>query len=85
MQIIIYATGGCPYCLMLKEYLKSKSVSFVEKLVDQDENAKNEMLQVSNGFMGVPFSVIIKDDGTKENIIGFDKGKIDSLLQLTDK
>jgi len=85
MQITVFTTGGCPYCIMLKEYLNSKSVTFSEKLVDQDEEAKKEMLQVSNGFLGVPFSVISKDDGTKETIIGFDKGKIDQILQLNIK
>lgn len=68
---------------MLKDYLNSKSITFVEKLVDQNEEAKKEMIAISNGFMGVPFSVITKDDGTKETIIGFDKGKLNQILGLT--
>lgn len=83
MQITIYVTGGCPYCMMLKDYLNSKSISFLEKLVDQDETAKKEMLLISNGFMGVPFTVVTKDNGEKITIIGFDKGKIDEILQLS--
>jgi len=83
MQITIFTTGGCPYCLDVKDYLNSKSIAFTEKLVDQDEAAKEEMIQVSNGFMGVPFILILKDDGTKETIIGFDKGKLDRILNLT--
>lgn len=83
MQITVFTTGGCPYCLMLKDYLNSKSITFVEKLVDQNEEAKKEMIAISNGFMGVPFSVITKDDGTKETIIGFDKGKLNQILGLT--
>jgi len=82
MQITVFSTGGCPYCLMLKDYLNSKSVQFTERLIDQDENARKEMLLVSNGFMGVPFTVITKDDASKETIIGFDKGKIDQVLQI---
>jgi len=85
MQITVFTTGGCPYCIMLKDYLNSKSVVFIEKLVDQDEEAKKEMLKISNGFLGVPFSVILKNDGTNETIIGFDKGKIDQILQLNTK
>jgi glutaredoxin len=80
MQITIYVTGGCPYCMMLKDYLNSKSISFTEKLVDQDETAKKEILSISNGFMGVPFTVVTKDNGEKITIIGFDKGKIDEIL-----
>ncbi|MFA6501335.1 MAG: glutaredoxin family protein [Parachlamydiales bacterium] len=80
MNYTIYSTTSCPYCKMLKDYLISKNVVFVEKLVDQDESARNEMVVESGGFLGVPFSVITKDDGTKETIVGFDKGKLEKVL-----
>lgn len=80
MQIIIYSTTTCPYCKMLKDYMLSKGLSFTEKLVDTDETAKEEMTAVSNGFLGVPFTVITKDDGTKITIVGFDKGKLEASL-----
>jgi len=67
---------------MLKDYLREKSLSFTEKLVDLDETAKTEMAASSGGFLGVPFISITKDDGTKETVVGFDKGKIDSILGI---
>jgi glutaredoxin len=67
---------------MLKSYLDEKKISYQEKLVDQDEKAKDEMIKESGGFLGVPFSVITKDDGSKETVIGFDKRKINSVLGL---
>lgn len=79
MKVTIYSTTTCPYCKMLKDYLKEKNVSFEEKLVDQDDAAKEEMVAVSAGFMGVPF-ILVEKDGKKENIMGFDKGKVDSLI-----
>lgn len=82
MQITIYSTTSCPYCQMLKDYLGEKKVEYIEKLVDQDEKAKAEMLGVSGGFLGVPFSVIVKNDGSKETIIGFDKNRLDQILEL---
>ena len=81
MNVIIYSTTTCPYCKMLKDYLTSKNISFVEKLVDQDESAKTEMADVSGGFLGVPFTVMVKDDNTKETIVGFDKGKLEEILK----
>ncbi len=81
MQIRIYSTTTCPYCKMLKDYITSKGMDYVEKLVDQDEAAKLEMAGISGGFLGVPFTVIMRDDGTKENIIGFDQGKLDEVLK----
>ncbi|AKM83152.1 hypothetical protein A2422_03770 [Candidatus Woesebacteria bacterium RIFOXYC1_FULL_31_51] len=80
MRVTIYSTTTCPYCKMLKDYLISKNVSFTEKLVDQDDLVRNEMATESGGFLGVPFTVVTKDDNTKETIIGFDKGKIDSII-----
>ena len=84
MQIIIYSTTTCPYCKMLKEYLEAKNIAFTEKLIDQDKAASEEMEKESGGFKGVPFIVIIKDDSTKETVIGFDKGKINSVLGIQE-
>lgn len=84
MQITIYSTTTCPYCKMLKKYLTEKKISFTEKLVDQDDAAKNEMIKESGGFLGVPFVVVAKDDGSKETIVGFDKGKINSILGIQE-
>jgi len=68
---------------MLKDYLGANKISYIEKLVDQDEVAKNEMMKESSGFLGVPFTVIVKDDGIKETVLGFDKGKINQVLQIS--
>lgn len=65
---------------MLKDYLSSKGIPFAEKMVDTDEVVKEEMIKASGGFLGVPFTVVTKDDGTNENVIGFDKGKLDSIF-----
>ncbi len=83
MQVTIYSTTTCPFCKMLKDYLASKNIAFTEKLVDIDEAAREEMSAVSGGFLGVPFTLIIRDDGTKETILGFDQGKINSTLGIT--
>ncbi len=82
MQIIVYATTTCPYCKMLKDYLKEKNFAFTEKLVDLDEAAREEMMTSSKGFLGVPFTVVNLDNGAKETIVGFDKGRLDSVLGI---
>jgi len=81
MNFIIYSTTTCPYCKMLKDYLTSKNIEMTEKLVDQDENAKLEMASVSGGFLGVPFSFITKDNGEVVTVVGFDKGKLEQVIQ----
>lgn len=84
MTVIIYSTTTCPYCKMLKDYLKEKNILFTEKLVDTDDAAREEMMASSGGFLGVPFTAIIKDDGLKETILGFDKGKLNSALGIQE-
>lgn len=82
MDVVIYSTTTCPYCKMLKEYLDQKGIEYKEKLVDQDDAAREEMVNISGGFLGVPYTVI-KKDGKKEKIVGFDKGKLNEVLGLS--
>jgi glutaredoxin 3 len=83
MQITVYSTTTCPYCQMLKKFLNEKKIAFTEKMIDTDEAAREEMASLSGGFLGAPFSVITKDDGSKETIVGFDKGKLEGILQIS--
>lgn len=69
---------------MQKDYLTSKNIPFTEKLVDQDSVAQAEMSAKSGGFLGAPFTVITKDDGTEITVVGFDKGRLNSSLGITE-
>ncbi len=71
MKVVIYSTATCPYCKMAKDYLNQKGVTFEEKLVDQDEVARQEMTSLSGGFLGVPFMVVEKEDGHKRDYSWF--------------
>jgi len=75
-MIKIYSTPFCPYCVTLKDYLKSKNVDFKDVDVSSDEKEREEMMQVS-GQLGVP---VINIDG--QIIVGFDKEQIDGALRL---
>ena len=75
-KIKIYSTQTCPYCVTLKEFLKSKGFGFEDVNVGSDAAAREEMINKS-GQMGVP---VVDIDG--EIIIGFDKQKISKLLNI---
>ena len=79
MKIKIYKTTTCPYCKMEAEYLQSKGIEFEEIYVDKDPKAVQEMIAES-GQMGVPFTVITRDDGSKVTLLGLDRQKLDSAL-----
>ena len=72
----VYSTPWCTYCKMAKEYFTDKKVAFTEYDVSVDEKAGKEMLDTSKQS-GVP--VIMID---KEMVIGFDKERINKILNL---
>lgn len=73
---IIYSTSWCGYCKMAKQYLEGKNISFVEKNIEEDSEAHEELMKKINGdFRGVP---VIDIHGTI--ILGFDRPKIDAAL-----
>lgn len=81
-KVKIYTTTACPYCHMLKSYLKEKNVAFEEVVVDKQPDQVQQVID-NCGSMGVPCTHIEKDDGTQENILGFDKGKINQVLGIS--
>lgn len=78
-KITVYSTATCGFCKMLKGYLTDKKISFDVKAADEDQAIARELYEKS-GQLGVPFTVIEKEDGTEEGILGFDRAKIDSAL-----
>ena len=80
--VTMYTTRTCPFCKMQKDYFNSKSIAYREILVDENPNEAQKMIEIS-GQMGVPFTVIVKDDSTQVNILGFDRIKIDAALGIS--
>jgi len=82
MKVTIYTTRTCPFCKMEKEYLNSKNIQYEEILVDERPEEAQKMIAMS-GQLGVPFTVIKKEDSQEEKILGFDKARIDQILQIS--
>ncbi len=71
MNVKVYSTPTCPYCVMAKRYLSSRNIPYEDLDVSQDRNAAMEMIQKS-GQRGVP---VLDINGNI--IIGFDQQAID--------
>jgi glutaredoxin 3 len=80
-KITIFSTATCAYCIMLKSYLQSKEIAYEEKWVDQDPLAVEELIDKSDQ-LGVPFTLIEQDGLAPIGIFGFDKSRIDQVLEL---
>ncbi len=74
-NVTVYSTPSCTWCNTLKAYLKERKVQFRDIDVSSDQKAAERMVNKS-GQQGVPQTDI---DG--QIIIGFDKKRIDSLLE----
>lgn len=77
-KIRVFSTPSCVYCSTLKEYLTSNKFSFEDIDISLDDKALDEMVERS-GQMSVP---VVDIDG--EIIVGFDKKKIDELLNIKE-
>ncbi len=76
-KVIIYSTTWCAFCKTEKQYLEKLGVSFVEKDIEADSAAHEELMEkIGGNFRGVPVTDI---DG--DLVLGFDRPKIDSLLK----
>ncbi|NYT01008.1 MAG: NrdH-redoxin [Methanocellales archaeon] len=73
-KIKVYSTPTCPYCRMVKSFLKEKGVDFEDIDVSVDSKAAEEMIKKS-GQMGVPQIEI-----NEKIIVGFDREAIESEL-----
>jgi len=79
MQVKVYSTQSCPYCVTLKEFLKASNVAFEDVDVSFDQKLQQEMIDKS-GQMGVP---VVDIDG--EIVVGFDRERIVSLLKINER
>lgn len=80
-SITIYSTATCGFCKMLKSYLSSKDIPYDVKMADEDQKIAEELFEKS-GQLGVPFTIIENEDGSEEKILGFDRSKIDTVLNI---
>ncbi|HEX6416180.1 MAG TPA: glutaredoxin domain-containing protein [Candidatus Saccharimonadales bacterium] len=76
-KVIIYSTTWCAFCKTEKQYLDRLGVAYVEKDVEEDKAAYEELMAKNGGnFQGVPVTDIAGD-----LVLGFDRPKIDSLVR----
>ncbi len=73
-EVTIYTLPTCPFCVMAKEYLREKGIGFEEKDIQQDLEAREELLEAS-GQLGVPVFTIDEDI-----VVGFNQTQLESLL-----
>lgn len=74
-QITVYTTNSCPYCVMMKNYLKDQGLPFKEVNVQQDQRAANKLV-ATTGHLGVPQTEV-----NGQWVLGYDPEKIMKLIK----
>ncbi len=82
MHITVYSTTTCTFCGALRAWLDERKIPYDYKLTDTDPNVMNEYVRISDGVIGVPFTVIEDSAGNISKILGFDKPKLQAALGI---
>ena len=75
-EVTIYTSSTCSWCEAVKDYLRAREIDFEEVDVSADTDRAQELVERS-GQYGVP---VVDIDG--EMVVGFDRPRIDALLEL---
>jgi glutaredoxin 3 len=65
MKVELYTAPGCPYSAAAREELEWRGVEFVEYDVEEDEEARRRMLEITGGSRTVP---VIVEEGKPPQI-----------------
>jgi glutaredoxin 3 len=81
-KVVIYSKDQCPYCLMAKELLQSRNITFQEFYVDRDQSKLEEMMRLSDKRTVPQIFINDKSIGGYDDLAALVKaGKLDELLK----
>lgn len=76
-QVTIYTTSRCAFCHTEMQWMDKLGVPYTNKNIEEDEAAKDEMLDKIGGeFRGVPVTSV-----GDEVIMGFDRVKLEDAFK----
>ena len=76
MRVKVYSTQTCPYCNMVKDFLRKNNIEFEDIDVSSNHEAAHEMIEKS-GQMGVPVTEI-----NGRMIVGYNVKALKEALKL---
>lgn len=74
-QITVYTSNTCPYCVMMKNFLKDQGLTFREVNVQMDQLVADRLVAIT-GQLGVPQTEI-----NGQWVVGFDPEKVMKLVK----
>jgi glutaredoxin 3 len=75
-NITIFTTNTCTYCTMVKRYLDMKGQKYEVVNLDEHPERNEEALEVSNGALTVPITVVTKEDDSQAVVVGYNLAQL---------
>ncbi|MFZ9311427.1 MAG: glutaredoxin 3 [Arenimonas sp.] len=83
-DILMYSSAVCPYCVAAKNFLKARGLDYREIRIDQDADARTEMLSRTKRTSVPQIFVNGTHVGGFEDMVALDRaGNFQPLLEQT--
>jgi glutaredoxin len=77
-RIVFFTQPGCLSCELMKVFLEARQISFVERDISADSEARRAMIE-QHGSRETP-TLVIFSGAAPEVVVGFDPVRLDQLL-----
>ena len=75
-NITVFTTNTCSYCVMVKKFLDLKGQRYEVINLDDHPERNQEAIDVSGGALTVPITVVTKDDGSQQAVVGYNLSQL---------
>ncbi|HEX5456253.1 MAG TPA: glutaredoxin family protein [Candidatus Saccharimonadales bacterium] len=74
-KITVFTRTKCPYCVLLMKFLDMKKIVYETVNIEKDTGAMEKVMAMT-GRSIAPTTVVLKDDGTEDVIVGYNLGQV---------
>ena len=81
-NVTVYSSTTCSSCRVLMKWLDNENIAYSKVLTDESDEAMAKFIEINEGILSVPFTVIRLSSGSAIKIHGFQKSKLKESLGL---
>ena len=78
MEVIVYSSNGCGFCIKQKEFLTEKGIVFEERDVNNSDQFYQEFKDL--GGAGVPLTIVKEAGEIVSTVTGFNREELSKVL-----
>ncbi len=78
-KVTVFTTNTCAYCAMVKKWLDGKGIAYETVNLDEKPEMQKE-IYAKSGALTVPVTLIEKEDGQEDVVIGFNLPRLASAV-----